>query len=110
MSASFQFSRIGFCLALAAGLLPQPGNAADADNGSRLAHRWCEACHVVSPTQHRAATDQAPPFATIARRPGFNAPKIALFLLDPHPKMPDMSLTRTEAADLAAFIGSLARK
>jgi hypothetical protein len=107
MSLSFDLSRIGCCLALAFALLPQPGNAADADNGSRLAHRWCEACHVVTPTQRRATTDQAPPFATIARKPGFSAPKIALFLLDPHPKMPDMSLTRTEAADLAAFIGSL---
>jgi hypothetical protein len=94
---------------LVLGLLPQCGWAADADNGSRLAHRWCEACHVVTPTQHRAATDQAPPFATIARRPGFSASRVALFLLDPHPKMPDMSLTRYEAADLAAFIASLAR-
>jgi hypothetical protein len=51
----------------------------------------------------------AAPFATIARRPGFDAAKIALFLLTPHPKMPDMSLTRPEAADLAAYIGSLAR-
>jgi hypothetical protein len=32
-----------------------------------------------------------------------------MFLLDPHPKMPDMSLTRTEAADIAAYIGSLRR-
>jgi mono/diheme cytochrome c family protein len=92
---------------LAVALLPQPGNAADADNGSRIARRWCEACHVVAPSQRRASTDQAPPFATIARKPGFTSAKIALFLLDPHPKMPDMSLTRTEAADLAAFIGSL---
>jgi hypothetical protein len=28
-------------------------------------------------------------------------------LLDPHPKMPDMGLTRSEAADLAAYIASL---
>ena len=107
MSPSFGLSRTGCGLVLAVALLPQPGNAADADNGSRIAHRWCEACHVVTPTQRRATTDQAPPFATIARRPGFTSAKIALFLLDPHPKMPDMSLTRTEAADLAAFIGSL---
>jgi hypothetical protein len=26
------------------------------------------------------------------------------FLLDPHPKMPNLSLTRTEATDLAAYI------
>jgi hypothetical protein len=36
--------------------------------------------------------------------PGFDAAKLALYLLTPHPKMPDMSLSRAEAADLAAFI------
>ena len=81
--------------------------AADADNGQRLAHRWCAACHVVSATQRQSTTDQAPPFATIAKIPGFDTAKIALFLLDPHPKMPDMGLSRTEAADLAAYIVSL---
>jgi hypothetical protein len=29
-------------------------------------------------------------------------------LLEPHPKMPNMSLTRTEAADIAEYINSLA--
>ena len=67
-----------------------PVLAADPSNGLRIAHRWCEACHVVTATQTRPATDQAPPFASIAREPGFDAGKIALFLLDPHPKMPDM--------------------
>ena len=81
--------------------------AADASNGRRLAHRWCEACHVVTPTQRRTASDQAPPFATIARMPDVDAAKIALFLLEPHPKMPDMGLSRSEAADLAAYIVSL---
>jgi hypothetical protein len=27
----------------------------------------------------------------------------ALFLLNPHPRMPDMNLSRSEAADLAAY-------
>jgi hypothetical protein len=44
---------------------------------------------------------------TIAKTPDFDAAKIALFLLDPHPKMPDMALSRSEAADLAAYIVSL---
>src|SRR5579863_5722199 len=99
-----RLNRFAYCSALALTVVPVPGRAADADNGSRLAHRWCEACHVVSATQRRASTDQAPPFAAIARRRGFDAAKTALFLLDPHPKMPDMSLTRAEAADLAAYI------
>ena len=94
-------------LAAAAVMVAAPAFGADADNGRRLAHRWCEACHVVSATQRRTASDQAPPFSAIARRPGFDAAKIAFFLLDPHPKMPDMGLSRTEAADLAAYIASL---
>jgi mono/diheme cytochrome c family protein len=94
-------------MAVAAVVAAVPAFGADADNGRRLAHRWCEACHVVSATQRRIASDQAPPFSAIARRPGINAAEIALFLLDPHPKMPDMGLSRTEAADLAAYIVSL---
>jgi mono/diheme cytochrome c family protein len=80
--------------------------AADIDHGQQLARRWCVACHVVASNQ-RQTTGEAPPFATIAGRPNFDAGRLALFLLDPHPKMPDMSLTRTEAADIAAYIGSL---
>ena len=80
---------------------------ANPGNGLRIAHRWCEACHIVTPTQTRPATDQAPPFAAIAKSPGFDAAKIALFLLDPHPKMPDMGLSRSDAADLAAYIAAL---
>jgi hypothetical protein len=87
--------------------LVRPGLAADADNGSRLAHRWCEARHVIASIQSRSSTDAAPPFPSIAARPDFDAAKVALFLFDPHPKMPDMSLTRAEAADLAAYIASL---
>jgi len=86
-----------------------PAFGADPENGQRLAHRWCEACHVVvvSAAQRRSTTDQAPPFASIAKTPGFDAAKIALFLLDPHPKMPDMGLSRKEAEDLAAYIATL---
>ena len=85
-----------------------PVLAANADNGERLAQRWCSPCHVVTPAQSQASAD-APTFAAIARAPGFSAEKLAYFLLDPHPKMPNMALTRTEAADLAAYIETLGR-
>jgi mono/diheme cytochrome c family protein len=104
----FRLGRLAGCLACVL-TVPQAELAADAANGDRLAHRWCQACHVVSPTQSRSSTDVAPPFATIAARSDFDANKLASFLLDPHPKMPDMSLTRAEAADLAAYIQSLAK-
>jgi mono/diheme cytochrome c family protein len=95
------------CLVVAAIVAAAPALAANPMNGERLAHRWCQACHVVSLTQRGPATDQAPPFATIAKTPDLDAAKIALFLLLPHPKMPDMGLSRTEAADLAAYIATL---
>jgi mono/diheme cytochrome c family protein len=94
-------------LIVAAAMAITPAYAADASNGERLAQRWCAACHVVSATQRQTTTDQAPPFATIAKTPGFDAGRVALFLLDPHPKMPDMGLSRSAAADLAAYIATL---
>ena len=48
-----------------------------------------------------------PSFASVARRPDFDAAKLAFFLLDPHPKMPNMALTRREAEDIAAYIARL---
>ena len=83
--------------------------AADADHGEQLAKRWCASCHIVSADQARGA-DNVPAFATIAKKPGFSADKIARFLMDPHPKMPDMQLTRNEAADLGTYIASLGKQ
>jgi mono/diheme cytochrome c family protein len=93
-------------LLVSAALLTAPAFAADPQNGEQLAKRWCAACHVVAPNQG-GTTGEAPPFATIAARPSFDAAKIAYFLLAPHPKMPDMGLMRTEAEDLAAYVASL---
>jgi mono/diheme cytochrome c family protein len=82
--------------------------AADIDHGEQLARRWCAPCHVVTADQ-RQSTSEATPFTAIARKPDFDPNRLALFLLDSHPKMPNMSLTRPEIADIAAYIGSLAK-
>jgi len=93
-------------LTLFAGLgLSQGASAADAEQGGVLAKRWCAACHVVAPDQQRAG-GQAPPFSAIGKTPGLETAKLALFLLLPHPRMPDMALSRNEAADLAEYIKS----
>jgi len=89
--------------ALAALSFTASAYAADVDHGETLAKRWCAACHVVAPDQ-KHGEDNAPPFATVAKIPGFNASAIARFLMNPHPKMPDMQLSRDEADDLAAYI------
>lgn len=82
--------------------------SADAANGQRLARQWCIACHIISPDQKQASADVRP-FSAIAADPNFSRNKLALFLLDPHPKMPNLTLSRSEATDLADYIASLAK-
>ena len=82
--------------------------AADISHGRQLARRWCVSCHVVASNQ-RQTTAEAPPFATIARKPDFDVNRLATFLLNPYPRMPSMTLSRTDAQDIAAYIGSLRR-
>jgi mono/diheme cytochrome c family protein len=88
------------------GLILSPAMAADADHGAELAKRWCASCHAVDSGQKQASAD-VPPFAAIANKPDFSAEKLAFFLLDPHPKMPNFPLSRNEASDIAAFIAAL---
>ena len=88
------------------GLILSPAVAADANHGAELAKRWCASCHVVEGGQKQASAD-VPPFAAIANKSDFSAEKLAFFLLDPHPKMPNFPLSRNEAGDIAAYIGSL---
>jgi mono/diheme cytochrome c family protein len=74
----------------------------DVEHGRRLAERWCAACHATgtAPTKfHRA-----PPLAAIAARQDVSSEMITSFLLLPHATMPNLPLSRQDAADLAAFI------
>ncbi len=91
-----------------AALALRPAFAADPTHGGEIAKRWCAACHVVADDQKHAA-DNVPTFASIGRRPGVTADSIATFLRDPHPKMPDMQISRSESEDLAAYIVSLGK-
>jgi mono/diheme cytochrome c family protein len=79
---------------------------ADAANGKVLATRWCSECHLVQQDQ-KLATDKAPPFASLAKVPDFNANRLALLLLKPHPNMPSLSLSRAEIADIAEYMSTL---
>jgi mono/diheme cytochrome c family protein len=100
-------SRSG-CARLIFGLLlaASPALAAgDAAHGKRIAQRWCASCHLVTEGQKSAMAD-APSFADVARRR--EDPKaLANFLADPHPKMPDMHLSRREIDDIVSYIRSL---
>jgi mono/diheme cytochrome c family protein len=94
-------------LAFALAALPSAAFAADPANGLVIAKRWCAECHVVAADQASAKAD-VPSFADIAKR---RVPEagggLQKFLMDPHPKMPDMQINRREADDLVAYIATL---
>jgi mono/diheme cytochrome c family protein len=77
----------------------------DAEQGEKIARRWCAACHVVAADQKQASAD-VPSFFDIAKRK--TTGDLTSFLTDPHPKMPNMNLSRQEIGDITAYIGSLA--
>lgn len=102
--------RIGSCAFAAVVLtsISSPAFAADAAAGKELALRWCAVCHLVAPEQERAPT-VAPPFASIAKKPGFNIGQLSKSILAPHPQMPGREVSRDQAADIAAYIATLAK-
>jgi mono/diheme cytochrome c family protein len=100
------FAGLGLALLF---LLISTGNATatDSANGQRLAERWCAECHAIAPGQKRAS-DAVPTFAQIGGR--FDETALATFLASPHhSRMPNLSLSRSEIADLVAYIKGLVR-
>lgn len=79
-----------------------PGNAV---RGKDLVMRSCITCHAPDATQRTA--DTAPPLSFIARdnkeRPAF----IRGWLMDPHPPMPGIMLSRQQIDDIIAYLETL---
>ncbi len=103
--ASLSRALIFSSLAWAAAAAGAPASAGEAQKGGVIARRWCASCHVVSRDQTSANAD-APSFFDIAQR-RTDKKKIANFLVDPHPPMPDMHLSRREIDDIVSYIRSL---
>lgn len=97
-------ARVALVVAATAFSASTPAAAIDVPHGKIIAQRWCAECHLVSPDQTRAKAD-APSFADVASRK--TSREISAFLTDPHPRMPDMTLSRDEIADLVGYIKSL---
>lgn len=77
--------------------------------GERLARQWCASCHLVASDQRTPAPDTAPPFASIAARPGATPGALRTIIQMPYPRMPQIALTRDEVEHLIAYILSLKR-
>lgn len=84
-----------------------PAHAAgDMDAGRELAESSCSACHAVGSAT--AGSDSAPSFASIARAKRGDVSWTRAWLLDPHPPMKGIDLTRQQIDDIVAYLRSLA--
>jgi mono/diheme cytochrome c family protein len=78
------------------------GNAAQ---GHKLAQQWCASCHMVDAGQ--PTTDTTPSFLTLAKKNKPNSNWARLWLMDPHPPMKGIDLSRHQIDDVVAYLQSL---
>jgi mono/diheme cytochrome c family protein len=78
-------------------------------SGKAIAERWCASCHLVSPEQTQAAAD-VPTFKAVAQGSKHKLDWLLAFLADPHPPMPNLTLTRQEMLDLVAYFEALQKE
>ncbi len=78
----------------------------DAGRGRLIATTWCASCHLVAPGQARVSTD-VPSFASMAQRLPTDVDVLAAFVANPHPPMPNLSLSRQDIRDVLTYIATL---
>lgn len=88
--------------------MPAAAVAGDAAAGAAMAQQWCSGCHVVDGA--RRGSDTAPSFDAIARRTRSDKDWVRAWLIQPHPPMPNLNLTRQEIDDIVAYLESLPTK
>jgi mono/diheme cytochrome c family protein len=82
----------------------------DAKAGEALARAVCAQCHKVASDQPRPQRSTAPDFAAIANMSSTTETALHVFLLSPHPSMPNLILSPRRQDDVIAYILTLRRK
>jgi mono/diheme cytochrome c family protein len=96
-----------FAAAFVVLVLPGIAVAQDAERGHQLAQRWCSGCHIVEPSPAAARADGIPSFRAIAALPQNSTERLRAAMNPTHGRMPDLSLSKRDQDDLAAYILSL---
>jgi mono/diheme cytochrome c family protein len=79
--------------------------AANPEAGRQLIMRSCSSCHATEAS--RTATDGAPPLTVIAKDNKERPAWIRGWLMEPHPPMPSISLSRQQIDDVIAYLRTL---
>jgi mono/diheme cytochrome c family protein len=100
---------LGLFLLLGAGLAAAGPvtSAPDPVHGKELAGSLCSNCHLVGNGQQQQANADIPSFHEIANKEGQTAGAIMAHIVLPKHPMPTIPLTKSELADLAAYILTL---
>ena len=77
----------------------------DVGAGRQLVLQSCSSCHDTGTTA--TATDGAPPLSYIAKDNKQRPAWIRGWLMDPHPPMPGIMLSRKQVDDIIAYLNSL---
>ena len=97
--------RILAILTIFLGYAPATYAAGDVNAGRDLVTRSCSSCHALSSAT--VATDGVPPLSVLARDNKQRPAWIHGWLMDPHPPMPRISLSRQQIDDVIAYLISL---
>ncbi len=79
-----------------------PGNP---ESGRQLVLSSCTSCH--APMGATSASDQAPPLSFLAHDNKADPRWVRAWLMDPHPPMPGIMLSRQQVADVTAYLATL---
>jgi len=86
----------------------QTAFAGDRAQGETLVKQWCANCHVDDEAMR--GTDAAPPLSTLAKENEHSPEWVRAWLIDPHPPMPNLNLSRQEIDDIQAYLRGLSEE
>src|SRR6266566_993148 len=92
-------------LTIFVGYAPMTYAAGDANAGRDLVTRSCSSCHAMNSAT--IATDGVPPLLVLARDNKERPAWIRGWLMDPHPPMPSISLSRQQIDNIIAYLNTL---
>ena len=95
-------------LVVAASQAQAARESGNVEAGRRLVSASCISCH--APAGAKAQSDAVPPLATLARDNKNDPTWTRAWLMDPHPPMEGIMLSRQQINDVIAYLNSLARK
>jgi mono/diheme cytochrome c family protein len=79
--------------------------AGNAKEGQRLVEQSCSSCHATQVTA--TVADGAPPLSYIAKDNKVRPAWIRGWLMDPHPPMPGIMLSRQQVDNIIAYLNTL---